>query len=71
MDKSRFKEVLKHKGYSIEENNHIPTIIFVGLEQKEFIKKRMEIVRLAKDLGYKHSFGVKNLKEDIQNGTVE
>lgn len=71
MEKWRFKELLKKKGYAVEENNPIPTVLFVGLEHGEYVKKRMDITKLAKEVGYKHSFGVKNLKEEINNGTVE
>jgi hypothetical protein len=71
MDKWRFKELLKKAGYSVEENNPIPTVLVVGLNKKEFIKKRMEIIALARKAGYQHSFGVKNLEEEIQNGDKE
>lgn len=71
MDKETFKIRLKHKGFTVDEHEQTPTVLFVGLSKDEFIKKRLEVLAFAKRCHYIHSVAVKNFEEVITDGTTE
>ena len=65
MDKQKFVDVLKKAGYSsavIEDNK--PTVTFVGVDKATLKRAYINIGLIAKKVGYKHSWGVKNLEEE-------
>ena len=65
MDKSKFVEVLKKAGYqSAAIEGGKPTVFLVGATKQEVKQNYIHVGLLAKKVGYKHSFGVKNLDEE-------
>ena len=64
MEKAKFVEILKKAGYGsakIEDNK--PTVTLVGADKAEVKRVYINVGLIAKKVGYKHSWGVKNLEE--------
>lgn len=69
MTKWQFVQVLKSKGYAVDESAHFPTVLMVGASREEIKQKFFEIKRLAQKVGYNHSLKVKNLEESYGNSS--
>ena len=68
MDKASFRNYLKKVGYRVKDTDSYP-IVYVDGDKAELSKTYMEVKMIAKNVGYRHSFGVK--KKEIEAEVVD
>ena len=62
MDKMRFKQVLRDKGYKVSDQENYPVVLVNG-GKNDISKTYMEIKLLANKVGYHHTVGVRKMIE--------